>query len=143
MVGSGQNVTVVPDAAPASGSRPDDLDLALRLAALGVLLAVALAAAIDLEQQALGQRVDDADADAVQATGHLVALAAELAPGVEHGEHHLGRALALVRSARVGVDRDATAVVVDAAAAVVLQGDDDAGGEARHRLVDGVVDDLR
>ena len=120
----------------------DDLDLALRLAALGELLAVALAVAVDLDQEALGQRVDDADADAVQAARHLVALAAELAAGVQHGEHDLGRALALVRSRRVRIDRDAAAVVVDAAAAVGQQRDADARAEAGHRLVDGVVDDL-
>ena len=88
------------------------------------------------------ERVDDADADAVQTAGHLVAVAAELAAGVEHGEHDLGRALALVRTGRVRVDRDAAAVVVDPAAAVGEQRDADAGAVARHRLVDGVVDDL-
>ena len=128
--------------AAARRRRADDLHLALRLAALGVLLAVALAVAVDLEQQALGQRVDDADADAVEAARDLVAAAAELAAGVQHGQHDLGRALALVRAGRVGVDRDAAAVVVDAAAAVGEQRDDDARAVAGHRLVDGVVDDL-
>ena len=127
---------------PRAGVSPDDLHLALRLAALGVLLAVALAVAVDLDEQPLGQRVDDADADAVQAAGHLVAVAAELAAGVQHGEHDLGRALALVRAGRVRVDRDAAAVVVDAAAAVGEQRDADARAVAGHRLVDGVVDDL-
>ena len=108
--------------AAARGRRPDDLELALRLAALGVLLVVALAVAVDLEHEPLGQRVDDGDADAVEAAGDLVAVAAELAAGVEHGEHDLGRALALVRAGRVRVDRDAAAVVVDAAAAVGAAG---------------------
>ena len=118
----------------------DGLQLALRLAALGVFLVVARAVAVDLDDEALGQRVDDADADAVQATGHLVARTTELAAGVQHGEHHLDRALALVRAGRVGVDRDATAVVVDAATAVGLQRDVDAGAVPGHRLVDCVVD---
>ena len=78
----------------------------------------------------------------MQAAGDLVAVAAELAAGVEHGEHDLGRALALVRAGRVRVDGDAAAVVVDAAAAVGEQRDVDARAEAGHRLVDGVVDDL-
>ena len=78
----------------------------------------------------------------MEAAGDLVAAAAELAAGVQHGEHDLGRALALVRAGRVRVDRDAAAVVVDAAAAVGQQRDVDAGAVAGHRLVDGVVDDL-
>ena len=56
-----------------------------------------------------GQRVDDRDADAVQAAGDLVAAAAELAAGVQHGEHHLDRRAC--SSAGCGVDRDAAAVV--------------------------------
>ena len=141
-VGSGQNVTDEPVVRPRAGRRADDLHLALGLAALGVLLAVVVAVAVDLDEEPLGQRVDDADADAVQAAGDLVAAAAELAAGVEHGEHDLGRALALVRTGRVRVDRDAAAVVVDAAAAVGEQRDGDARAVAGHRLVDGVVDDL-
>ena len=90
----------------------------------------------------VGQRVDDRDADAVEAAGDLVAVAAELAAGVELGEHDLGRGHALDASGRHGVDRDAAAVVDDLAAAVGQQGDVDAGGVAGHGLVDGVVDDL-
>ena len=52
---------------PSPGRRPDDLHLALRLAALGVLLAVAVTATVDLDDQPFGERVDDADADTVQA----------------------------------------------------------------------------
>ena len=120
----------------------DDGHLPLRLATLGVLLLVSLAVAVHREQQALAERVDDADAHAVQAAGHLVALAAELAAGVQHGEHDLRRALALVRTGRVGVHRDAAAVVVHAAATVGQHGDRDGGGEARHGLVHRVVHDL-
>jgi hypothetical protein len=45
-------------------------------------------------------------------------------------------------TARVRVDRDATTVVVDTAATVGQERDADAGAVPRHRLVDGVVDDL-
>ena len=45
------------------------------------------AVALDLDLDALGQRVDDRDADAVQAAGDLVAGAAELAAGVQDGEY--------------------------------------------------------
>ena len=120
----------------------DDEHLALRDAALGVFLAIALAVAVDLDDQPLGQRVHDRDADAVEAARHLVAAAAELAAGVEHGEHDLGRALALVLPRRERIDRDAAAVVDDLAPAVGEQCDADPGAMAGHRLVDRVVDDL-
>ena len=131
-----------PGLAAAGRCRPDDLELALWLAALGVLLTVALAVAVDLEQESFGERVDDADPDAVESAGDLVAIATELAAGVQHGEHDLGGALALVASRRVRIDGDAPPVVLDPAPAVGEQRDDDAVGEAGHRLVDGVVDDL-
>ena len=59
--------------------------------------------------QVLRQRVDHADTHPMQATGHLVALAAKLSAGMQHGEHHLECALAvLVRHRR---HRDAAAVI--------------------------------
>ena len=87
-----------------------------------------------------GQRVDDRDAHAVQAARHLVAAAAELAAGVQHGQHDLGRRGLAVLG--VTADRDAPAVVDDLAAAVGQQRDVDAGAVAGHGLVDRVVDDL-
>jgi hypothetical protein len=57
----------------------------------------------------LRQRVDDRHADAVQAARHLVAVVVELAAGVQHRQHDLGRRPA----ALVHVDRDAAAVVDD------------------------------
>ena len=73
-------------------------ELALRLAALGIFLLIARAVLVDLYQQALAERVDHADADTMQTTGHLVAVATELAAGMQHGEHNLGRTFALVRT---------------------------------------------
>ncbi len=119
-----------------------DFELALRLAALRELEAVALLVAVDLEHEPARQRVHDRDAHAVEAARDLVAGAAELAAGMQHREDHLRRALALVRPRGVRIDRDAPPVVDDAAAAVGQQRDVDAGAVARHRLVDGVVDDL-
>ena len=84
------------------------LELALRRAAL-VVLAPHVAVAADLDVQRLGQRVDDGDADAVQAAGDLVAAAvAELAAGVQDGEHDLDGRLALLLH---DPDGDAAAVV--------------------------------
>ena len=56
-----------------------------RAALVGLL--IDLAVAPDLEIERFRQRVDDRDADAVQAAGHLVAVVVELAAGVEHREH--------------------------------------------------------
>ena len=113
--------------------------VALRLAALVVLLPL-VAVAGDLQVQALRERVDDRDADAVQATGDLVAAAlAELAAGVEDGQHDLGRGALLLG---VLVDRDAAAVVGDGDAVVRVQRHLDVVAVAGERLVDGVVDDL-
>ncbi len=98
---------------------------------------VALLAHADVEPG--GQGVDHRGADAVQATGHLVAAAAELAAGVQLGEHELDGADAL---GGVQVGGDAAPVVLDPDRAVLHQGDVDGVGVARQGLVDRVVDDL-
>ena len=91
--------------------------------AVAELHLVRLAVAPDAKPQPVGQRVDDGNADAVQAARHLVAVLVELAAGVKLGHHDLGgRALELV--VVLEVDRDAAAVVDDG-----------------HRIV-GVDDDL-
>ena len=110
-----------------------------RFAAL-VVLRPDVAVAADLQVQALGERVDDGDADAVQAAGDLVAAAVpELAAGVEDGQHDLGRGALLFLHR---LDRDAAAVVGDRAAVVRVEDDADAVAVAGEGLVDGVVDDL-
>ena len=112
---------------------------ALRRAA-DVVLGQREAVAPDLDVELLRERVDDRDADAVQAAGHLVAAAvAELAAGVQHGQHDLDRRLALLLHRR---DRDAAAVVDDRDRVVRVDRDVDAVAVAGERLVDGVVHDL-
>src|SRR6185503_13990300 len=66
------------------------LDRPQRLAA-PVFLGVDAAVARRLDAQPLGQRVHDADADAVQPAGNLVAATAELAARVEHRMDDLQR----------------------------------------------------
>src|SRR5215216_2910104 len=107
-------------------------------ALVGLLVLVAVAP--DGEVEPLGERVDDRNADAVETARHLVAAAvAELAAGVEHGEHYLrGRLLLLLHDA----DRDAAAVVRDRDAVVGVDGDLDLGRLAGQRLVDRVVHHL-
>ena len=105
------------------------------------LVGLAVKSALDgnLHLKRTGQRVDHRGADAVQAAGDLVAATAELAAGVQRGEHRLdaGEAGLLVL-----VDGDAAPVVLDAHAAVGADRHVDAVAEAGHGLVDGVVDDL-
>jgi hypothetical protein len=96
--------------------------------------------AVDLDRQRLREGVHHAAAHAVEAARDLVALAAELAAGVEDGHDHLERAApALLGHLR---DRDAAAVVRDGARAVRVQGDPDPVAVPGEGLVDAVVDDL-
>jgi len=75
----------------------------------------------------------------VQTTGHLVATAAELPAGVQHGQRQGdGRDLL----GRVFLDGDAASVVDHLDAVVGQQPDLDGVAVAGQRLVDGVVDDL-
>ena len=98
------------------------------------------AVAVHLGDEPLRQGVHDADADAVQPARDLVAVAAELAAGVQHGHDDLERAApALVGHRGHG---DAAAVVGHRARAVGVEDDLDPVAVARERLVDAVVDHL-
>ena len=83
-------------------------------------LAPQVAAVLHLDDQAARQRVDDRDADAVQAAGDLVAAAAELAAGVQH--RSAPSSPRGCSSAGCGVGGDAAAVVLDPDAAVGAAG---------------------
>src|SRR5437763_271696 len=97
--------------------------------------------AVDFHVQLRGQRVHDRHADAVQASGDLVAAASELPAGVQHGHDDLERRpLVLVPGDRG--DRDAGAVVADGNAPVVVEIDVYLGRAVRQRLIDRVVDHL-
>ncbi len=106
-----------------------------------VLLVPREAVAQDVGRHLRGERVHDRDAHAVQAAGDRVAAAAELAAGVQRRERDLDGGTAVLRP-RDRLDGDAGAVVLHGHAAVGVERDDDLGRAARHRLVDGVVDDL-
>ena len=76
----------------------------------------------------------------MQATGDLVAAAvAELAAGVQHGQHDLDGGTPLLLH---DVHRDSTAVVHDRDRVVRMDRDGDLAAEAGQGLVDGVVDHL-
>ena len=128
--------------AAASWRIAHDGHLVLRTTTLGIELLVMVAIAVDFDNELLAQCVDHADAHAVQSARHLVALATKLAAGVQHGEHNLGSALALVRARWIWVNRNTAAVVVDAATAIGQQGDVDTGAIPSHRFIDRVVDNF-
>src|SRR3954453_9963939 len=97
-----------------------------------VLLRPEVAVAPDLDLERLAQRVDDGDADAVQATGHLVAAAvAELSAGVQHREDDLDRRSSLLLHDR---HRDSAAVVDDRDRVVGVNGDLHGGRVPGERL---------
>ncbi len=133
---------MVPVVRPRCRSITDDGHLALWQAALGVLLAVPLAAAVDLDDQTLGQCVHDRHAHTVQTARDLVAVATELAAGVQHGQHDLGGTLATVFTGGERIDGHAASVVVDLTSAVGEQGDTDPAAVTGHGFVDRIVDDF-
>ena len=98
-----------------------------------------MAVAGDLDLEPLGDSVDAFRADAVGATGELVAALAVFAAGVEGGEHHLDAGNAVLR---VDIDGDAAAVVADGNGTVDVDVDLDAGAEIGEMFVDGVVEHL-
>jgi hypothetical protein len=104
---------------------------------VGLRVDSALTSHLDVEPGR--ERIDHRGADAVEAARHGVPAAAELAAGVQHGEHDLDRGAAL---GLVDVDRDASTVVGDPDAAVGEDRDVDRVAVAGEGLVDRVVDDL-
>ena len=107
--------------------------------AAGELLPVDLAVAPNLGDEPLGERVHDRDADAVEAAGDLVAVAAELSAGVQlrQDDRESGEPL-------VGHDGhgDARAPVPDDDGIVRTEGHLDALVTPCESLVDRVVDHL-
>ncbi len=98
-----------------------------------------LAGPPDAELQPVAQRVDDRDADPVQATRNLVAVLVELPAGMKLGHDDLG-----CRDALLGMDigRNPAPVVADRNRAVGVNAHPDEVGMPGQRLVDAVVDDL-
>ena len=96
----------------------EGLELALRRAA-AERHGVELLAARDLHLELFGQRVDDRDADAVQAAAGVVDLAVELAARVQRRHDDFEGGLGLEFGVRV--DRNAAAIVGDGEEAVRLE----------------------
>ena len=75
----------------------------------------------------------------MEAAGHLIPAAAELAPGVEHGVHHLQGG---TPGLGLYIHRDAAAVVGDLDHVALQNLHGDVVAVPRQGLVDGVVHDL-
>ena len=116
----------------------DDLHL-LGDIAPGEFHLIDFAVLVYLHRQPLAQSVHHGRAHAVQAAGDLIASAAELAAGVQHGEHHLQGG-----PARLGLDihGNTTAVIGDGDGVTLVDGHGNVRAVAGQRLVDGVVHDL-
>jgi hypothetical protein len=148
-----EDVEVRPEADARAGLlRRDALDLAQLVARLELALVVEVtcdavlerelvrgAVAVDLGDELRRQRVHDRGTHAVQAARRAVGAAAELAAGVQFGEHDLERGHL---SFGVLVDGDAAPVVEDLDGTVAVERDLDAVRVARSGFVDGVVDEL-
>ena len=103
-------------------------------------LAIERLAARYLDFQLFRQRVDDRDADAVEAAGGLIGAAVEFAARVQHRHDDFERGL--LGKFRMRVDRHAAAVVEHAQIAALFERNLDEGRVASDRLVHGIVDHL-
>jgi hypothetical protein len=121
-----------------AGRIADHLERRDRIA-MGEFDVVFLVVAPDAQAELARQRVDDGDADAVQAAGNLVGILVELTAGMELGHDDLGRRNTF---ALMDVDGNAAAVVAHGDGIVGIEDHVDASGMARERFVDRVVDDL-
>ncbi len=125
--------------AAAIGDAAQLLELALRNPARKNL-SIELLAGRHLHLDALGQRIDDGDADAMQAAGGLIGARIEFAAGVQHGHDHFERRL--LGEFRMRADGNAAAIVDDGEPAARLERDLDEAGVAGDGLVHGVVQHL-
>ena len=98
-----------------------------------------LSVPVNLHHQPFAQGIHHGSAHAMKAAGYLVAPAAELAAGVQHGIHHFQSRLA---SLGLNVHRDAAAVIHHGDGVALVDGDGDLRAVACQRFVDGVVHDL-
>ena len=108
-------------------------------AAPGEFHAVHFAVPVDCHLQPLGKGVDNRSAHAVKTAGDLVAPAAELAAGVEHGVDHLKGGLA---GLALNVHGDAAAVIGDADDVPGLYHNFDVAAISGQGLVYGVINNF-
>ena len=103
-------------------------------------LAIKHLAARDLHLEEIGEGVDDAHTDAVQAARGLVDLGVEFAARMQHRHDHFE--CGFFRELRMRINRNAAPIIGDTYRAVVLKLDLDEARMSRDRLVHRIVDDL-
>ena len=123
---------------PRSAVSPMAAERGLRFAQ-AIFLAMQFAVAPDDEFEVIGQRVDDGDADAVQAAGDLVGAVVEFSAGVQHGHDDFGGGAPLFG---MDIHRNSAAVVRHGHRFVGMDRDHHAVAMPGQCLVDGVVHDL-
>ena len=99
---------------------------------------VGAAIAVDLDLHLRRQRVDHRSAHAVQTSRRAVRAIAELAPGMQLGEHHFQRR----HITFLDIDGNAAAPVGDLVGTVAVKSDLDQLAVPRSGLIHGVVDHL-
>ena len=107
--------------------------------AVGIRLAVDLAAAAHLRAHFLGKRINHAHTNAVQTAGNLVTAAAKLPARVEHRHNNFQRRLVHLR---MHIHRNPAPFVAHRDRIVFFNGHLNDLAIARQRFVDRVVDDL-
>ena len=115
-------------------------ELGVRFAAVLEGHGVTLALTVNLDFDLCGQRVHHGDAHAVETAGDLVATVAELATGVQHGQHNLGRGQIFVLW--MASDRDAAPIINNLNTAILQNRHIYAVAVSRHRLVHSVIHNL-
>ena len=90
---------------------------------------------VDLDRQPFGKGVHHTGAHAVETAGDLIASAAELAAGVQHGVYHLQRRAA---GLLLDIHGDTTSVIGDGDGIALVDGNGDIRAVARQRFIDGL-----
>src|SRR5687768_3376525 len=97
------------------------------------------AVAPDLEPEILAQKVDTADAHAVEPARNLVRVGVKLTAGVKYCHDNLSRRAPLLL---MYIGRDAAAVIHDRNGVIHMDRDLDRVAIAGKRLVNRIIDDL-
>ena len=116
----------------------DDLHRGFRLSQT-ITLGMDMPVTVDCQLEVFRQRVDDGDADTVQATRYLVGVVVELPAGVEHRHDDFCRGYALLL---MDIDRNASTVIGHADGIVIVDSYLNLAAIPGQGLVDGIVDDF-
>ena len=126
------------DGGPCPVRLAHDFQIVFHLAAI-VFLLIDPAVLIHRHHKVAGQSINNRSAYAMQAPGHLIAFAAELAAGVQHGQADLDRG-----PLQLGVHahREAAAVILHLDGTIFQQADLHLRAVAGQRLINGIIYNL-